>query len=316
MHIAEFKNYLIGEHLSPVTIRYTVNWIKLLASTHKVLTLEVVQSYIVEQFKAGKSAALANKVVQSVKRWCAFTGESWAEGLHTYKEEIVPRPTLSNEQIEAFFAVPKQMKEPFADYIRWQAFWSLIIFCGLRLGEARYLKTADVYSGRNILRVKGKMGYRMVAIPSEVLSILEKHLQHVTHEYVFATRQTGRPFSETRYVNNFHYRLSVIGVKTPMVPYDLRHTAITRWLKKLKMNIFDVKRQAGHIRTGTTERYYDYGDFDEITEQLEKDPLLEKKKTAKERFTHLCKVFLEQVQNEKDFVYYVSDKSFQVCLRE
>jgi integrase len=138
---------------------------------------------------------------------------------------------------------------------------STVLFdCGLRPEECHRLRWENIRDGGiEIFTGKRKASRRRIPVPQRVLSILEMRRAVSVSDWVFpADTKTGH--IETGTLKKQH-RKALIASKVPeFVPYDLRHTCLTRWAKAI--DPFTLKRLAGHADLNTTMRYVHMNDED------------------------------------------------------
>jgi integrase len=136
----------------------------------------------------------------------------------------------------------------------------LLIDCGLRPEECYRLKGENIRGGGiKIFTGKGKASRRLIPATPRVLSILEMRRTASLSEWIFPAR-TKSGHIETNTLKKQHAKaLAASGVER-FLPYDLRHTCLTRWAKK--MDLWRLKKVAGHTDLATTQRYVHMTDED------------------------------------------------------
>lgn len=275
----EFHYFLTGKNLSQSTIHNTHIYVKHLLYASPSFEETIVKRFFAEKLMCGNSPASINKYIQATKLYCEFKGLSWGEGIKRLKEKPGPKSTLSEQEVESFLSLPQEDFETDSHYLKYQLFWALIIWTGSRTGEVRTLTVEQVDFGRSmVIYPKTKSRPREVPLVDPLIQPLKNHISTLESHYLFPSQNDlNKPMVEGSYRKDFKRRLDKLGIKRRITSYNLRHTAITRWLKKLKINIFEVKRLAGHSRTSTTEQYYELGDMDELRNELNQDPLIRKK---------------------------------------
>lgn len=173
---------------------------------------------------------------------------------------------------------------------RHRALVYLLAYTGLRIGEALALAPEDVNLGRREVSVsktltlnsnyattlgapKTDNGFRTVPLPRTVADMLGEHMQQYPGEWVFTGGRGAR-----LQVNNFNKRTFRKAVdawneqrvaaglpeKRPRV-HDLRHTAITHWIR-LNAGLPRVQAWAGHASAAfTLQQYASYFPNDDST---------------------------------------------------
>lgn len=160
---------------------------------------------------------------------------------------------------------------------RYQALIYFLAYSGLRIGEALTLTPANV-TGKGVHVVstltrgakgvelvgepKTEAGHRFVPLPAPILDRLTKHMQAYPGDYVF----TGKGGERLNY-RNFNVR--VFGPNSDgLVIHDLRHTAITHWIRA-GVDLPRIAAWAGHTTPAFTLAQY-AGYFPNDTDDLMK----------------------------------------------
>ena len=134
--------------------------------------------------------------------------------------------------------------------------WGLLMFSGLRLGEALALKIDDVDFQRGVIRIrqekKRKEFLREVVVPEELLLILRSYIRNNS------LKKGDRIFSiSDRMAREIVYRLSMKYLGRRIRPHALRHAYAMRILSKTR-NLEYVRRLLGHSDYSTLKAYLDY----------------------------------------------------------
>jgi integrase len=137
---------------------------------------------------------------------------------------------------------------------------AVLLDCGLRPEECHRLKWENVRDGAiEIFIGKRKASRRRVPASQRVLSILEMRRAASKSDWIFpASTKSGHV--ETSTLKKQHAAAIAEAKIAPFVPYDLRHTCLTRWAKV--MDPFTLKKLAGHTDLNTTMRYVHLNDAD------------------------------------------------------
>ncbi len=107
---------------------------------------------------------------------------------------------------------------------------------------------------------KRKASRRRIPASTRVLSILEmRRTASVSRVEVFPAG-TNSGHIEAGTLKKQHAKALTSGDVPTFVPYDLRHTCLTRWAKV--MDPFTLKKLAGHTDLNTTMRYVHLNDED------------------------------------------------------
>jgi integrase len=126
--------------------------------------------------------------------------------------------------------------------------------CGLRPEEAHRLKW-DQIRGGNVEIHTGKREAARRSIPASprVLDMLLRRRECVQGEWVFpAPTKTGHINHDS--LKKQHTAAIAASGLASFVVYSLRHTCLTRWAES-GMDVFTLKRLAGHSNISTTMRY-------------------------------------------------------------
>lgn len=291
----EFEKFLVLKGLTNHTVRISVKRINKLLQTYNTITRQSAEDCLVGLLKQGLSKATFNKYVTLLRHWADFTGQDWADSIKYIKvDQNVPQ-TFTNEEIEAFLALPPAETESVETHEKYTVFWYLMAFSGARTGEIIKLKKSDFNFGQDMFLVnytKTKQGRAVPLLPF-VRPIVQEYVESITTQHLFPSRDKDIPCSPQAVIKDFNKRLKRLGITRELRPYNFRHTAISRLLKKAKMNIFEVKRLVGHSDTKTTEKYYSYGSVDEMISSMMNDPLAQGQTSQEDKI----KWVVSQIQN-------------------
>lgn len=130
----------------------------------------------------------------------------------------------------------------------------ILIDCGLRPDEAYRLRwDGDVKDGElHIPGGKTKNARRIIPVTDRVKAVLRWRQQQFPGQWVFpAPTKSGHIEQST--LRDRHARANKAAGVATFVPYDLRHTRLTRWAKT--MDAFTLMYLAGHGDIATTRRY-------------------------------------------------------------
>ncbi|MFK5583822.1 tyrosine-type recombinase/integrase [Serinicoccus sp. LYQ131] len=163
---------------------------------------------------------------------------------------------------------------------RYRALVFLLAYGGLRIGEALDLIPSDIDLDKGTVRVvstltldkggrktsgrpKSEAGLRTVPLPSQVKTMLAEHMDSYPGEYVFTGGRGAqihvsnfgeRTFKQAVTKWSEQRREQGLPVLRPRV-HDLRHTAITQWIR-LGADLPRVKTWAGHTSAAFTLNQY------------------------------------------------------------
>ena len=184
--------------------------------------------------------------------------------------ELVKRPRLdpdhsatsglNKDQAKALLATAR------ADGPRSHALVSLLLFTGIRLGEALNVGTTDYghNAGHRTLRIRRKGGTEgKVAVPAPAVEALELYLGNSGRELVTVpagaglplfTTATGRRWAPSEAFRTVQRLAKTAGIEGRISPHSLRHTFATIALDA-GTTLHDLQDSMGHADPRTTRRY-------------------------------------------------------------
>jgi len=144
---------------------------------------------------------------------------------------------------------------------------------GMRLGELRALRWADLDMGAMKVRVRysfvrGQMGapksrrsVRAIPLASRLVTELERHHRSTVwnqdSDLVLAHPHTGRPLDRVRLLTHFKAALQRADVREVRI-HDLRHTFATTIAASGQVSLRTLQEWMGHLDARTTQIYADY----------------------------------------------------------
>lgn len=167
---------------------------------------------------------------------------------------------LSKDRAKALLATAR------VDGPRSHALVSLLLFTGIRLGEALNAGTADYGhdAGHRTLRIRRKGGtVGKVAVPAPAVEALELYLGPMGRELVAGTAGAGLPLFTTatgkRWAPSEAFRTvqrlaTTADIEGQISPHSLRHTFATIALDA-GTTLHDLQDSMGHADPRTTRRY-------------------------------------------------------------
>jgi integrase len=155
-----------------------------------------------------------------------------------------------------------------------RALWATAYFAGLRLGELRALRFADLDldDGIPVIRVerswdqkagvvapKSRSGARRVPVVDVLRRLLREHRLLLGHRdgYVFA-RRDGQPFAPVSVYKRADTAWTIAGIGR-ITLHECRHSFVSRWLEA-GVPKERVKDYTGHAQHDVTERYRHVGE--------------------------------------------------------
>ena len=225
-----------------------------------------IDAYIEQCQAQGHATATVNRRLAALRTFYRFLDLTIADAprspvlpqRHYIRQgRRLPRD-VEDDVLEALFAVIQSPRD--------RAMFSLMLRCGLRVGEVRNLNMDDLYLQPAVgqlprLWLHGKGGCERVAYLSpQALAVLQAWL---------AVRPEGNG-STAVFLNRFGRRLTVTGIQYILAGYcreagvwvtchQFRHT-FARHLVEAGVPVTTIQRLLGHVRIRTTEVYLHISD--------------------------------------------------------
>jgi integrase len=131
--------------------------------------------------------------------------------------------------------------------------------CGLRPEETHRLKWSQIRSGNiEIHTGKTKDARRSIPASPRVVEVLDLRRAAGAGEWVFPAPTVSGHINEDSLKKQHAAAIKAAEVD-PFVVYSIRHTCLTRWAES-GMDVFTLKRLAGHANIATTMRYVHMND--------------------------------------------------------
>lgn len=242
----------------------------------------------------GYSPKTVETYVTSIKQFAKFHGRSpdqlgqeeiraWVEHLraqslgaqrvhqHLAALKFLYGKTLGRPEVVAFLTGPKVVKrlpqvlDPTEvqkllaafDVLKYRVFFATIYATGLRFGEARQLKTADINAARGVIHVRYGKGNkeRMVMLSPRLLALLRDHWrrERPAKPYLF-TGQTGRPLDTHTLRDALQRAMWQAKISKHVTPHVLRHSFATHLLER-GVDLRVIQVLLGHASLRSTTCY-------------------------------------------------------------
>jgi integrase/recombinase XerD len=209
--------------------------------------------------KFNREYILANKLSASYQNIAVNALKIFlrVQGSEIFPEDHVERPrrehklpdVLAKEEVKMILISPINVKH--------RLMLQLIYACGLRAGELRSLRPADINSHRKVLiirQAKGKKD-RVVPIPDSLIEGLRDYYKiERPLEYLFEGDKPGTPYSERSLQQVFKQACRKAGLKKPATLHWLRHSYATHLLER-GTDVRYIQELLGHNSTKTTMIY-------------------------------------------------------------
>lgn len=219
--------------------------------------LSEITTGLIEKYKTKRkekvSEASVNRELACLKTLCAKAvewskvDENPAKEIRLFKEDPKERKILEDKEIVRLLAATEESK---SEYLK--AFVVISLNTAMRTSEVLSLKWDDIhFADRFILISKSKnRKERKVPINENVINVLNSLKRDNGH--VFFNPETQGPVS--RIQRSFKTVCKATEIKG-ITPYSLRHTAITKMVNDLGIDIVTVAQIVGHSSIEMTRRY-------------------------------------------------------------
>ena len=251
--ISDYKNYLINEEKSSVTIeKYVRDILAFYDWIHdKELTKIAVLEYkatLIENY----APASVNSILSSLNSF--FDYNEWydlkVKNLKVQRQMFCKSETeLSKAEYERLLRAAKDKRNE-----RLYLVMQTICSTGIRVSEIKYITKEAVMNGQAQVKLKGKI--RTVFIPKELCKILKKYIaeQKIESGPVFVTR-TGKPLDRHSIWKSMKELYEMANVsKEKVFPHNLRHL-FARTYYSIQKDIVRLADILGHSSVNTTRVY-------------------------------------------------------------
>jgi integrase len=253
------------------------------AKTLEQITSGDIVSYIERRRRmaARLSVATINRELATLKRAFRLAGEWDVLATKPPKISLLDgeqgrEHVLTVEQESAYLDAATPLLRTFA---------TIMLDCGLRPDEVYRLQWEQNYRNERILVHTGKTkaARRSIPVTPRVAALLEMQRTASDGLWIFsAPTKTGHIDQSS--VKKQHKRAVKESKVTPFVPYDLRHTCLTRWARYL--DPFTLKKLAGHESLETTMKYVHLNESDSENRLLEARDKMQKARAEKVQGGH------------------------------
>ncbi|MHC4316503.1 MAG: tyrosine-type recombinase/integrase [Planctomycetota bacterium] len=303
--IEQFKKYLQCKFQESSTAKHYVSDLNIFHRfagdiTAKEITTKLISQFIQEQSRLGKSATTINRRVSSISSFVEFlieeTGDdNWVSPVRPKIHKVkagyrLPRD-INDEAVSQLFKVIEDVRD--------RAMFSLMINCGMRVGEVVKLNVSDVENleesilTRLTIHGKGnkeRTAWLTVETMVRVTQWLEERPEN-EEEALFINRRDGGRLSTAGASYALKQYCEKSGVYVTC--HQFRHTFARRMVEN-GMLVDSLAKLLGHNSIQTTMRYIDganptvRADFLKAMEQLKFVLPLEETKQADTRSFPAC----------------------------
>lgn len=248
------------------------------------LTRENVELYALKLLNMGHEETYINHILDAVSLYGQCIGKEELRGIKRFKEKETHKATLSDKEIEELINMPcpEKGEKRAKEWKRWNLFFTIATYTGMRPGEVAELTINSIDFGRNVFFLRAedvKTGQaRFVPIHPVLLEPLKEYVTNLTSKYLFPSKRGGTNgkgvavFTEGMWDYNIKKRLGVMGIKREKLSaHSLRHSFVARMLDE-DVSLKKVQQIVGHKQIETTAHYY-HLTTKNIVMAIKKDPL-------------------------------------------
>lgn len=268
--IEEYKNHLINEEKSPVTIEKYLRDILVFV---KWLNKRNIDKRILLEYKEYLISTYAPRSVNSILSSLnsLFDYLDWHDcKVKTLK---IQKQIFSDKDKELTKSEYMRLLQAAKNNKRLYYLMQTICSTGLRVSELKYITCEAVQIGQANIHCKGKM--RTVILPKQLCKILKQYIKenNIKSGAVFITK-TGKPLDRSNIWSDMKKLCESAGVaRSKVFPHNLRHL-FARTFYSLQKDIVRLADILGHSSVNTT-RIYTMESGDIHRRQIERMNLLQ-----------------------------------------
>jgi site-specific recombinase XerD len=140
---------------------------------------------------------------------------------------------------------------------KYRVFFATLYATGLRINEARHLKTCDIDASRGVIHVRNGKGHkeRLVVLSPQLLQLLRFYwdVERPPAPWLFASR-TGRPLCDRTARVALKSAVQRCGIDKRVTPHVLRHCFATHLIEQ-GTELRVIQALLGHGSIKSTMRY-------------------------------------------------------------
>ena len=251
--ILQYKNYLVDEEKSDVTVEKYVRDVKAFYEWlgDRELTKSVVLEYKVKLIDE-YSPATVNSVLAALNSFCAYN--EWyglkVKSLKLQRQLFCKsEKELTKQEYERLLKAAREKQNE-----RLNLIMQTICSTGIRVSELPYVTVSAVNQGQAQVKLKGKI--RIVFFTKELCKLLKRYIreQGIEEGCIFRTR-TGKPIDRHTIWRTMKKLCESAGVAPEKVfPHNLRHL-FARTFYGIQKDIVRLADILGHSSVNTTRVY-------------------------------------------------------------
>ena len=231
------------------------------------VTFNVVRSFIVELVELGLTEKSINRKISALKTYFKFLQKEGVIEKNPLSKISAPKikkglPTfVTEEKINLLFDELGNQNDSDFQSVRNLLILKLFYFTGMRSAELIGIKTTDIDSFNQTIKVLGKRNKERI-IPlhpelksdiSHYIEIRKEYVNKTSNKYLFLT-QKGKPLYPKLVYNIVRNSLKIVTTQYKKSPHVLRHTFATHMLNN-GADLNSVKELLGHANLSATQVY-------------------------------------------------------------
>lgn len=231
------------------------------------VTFNVVRSFIVELVELGLTEKSINRKISALKTYFKFLQKEGVIEKNPLSKISAPKikkglPTfVTEEKINLLFDELGNQNDSDFQSVRNLLILKLFYFTGMRSAELIGIKTTDIDSFNQTIKILGKRNKERI-IPlhpelksdiSHYIEIRKEYVNETSNKYLFLT-QKGKPLYPKLVYNIVRNSLKIVTTQNKKSPHVLRHTFATHMLNN-GADLNSVKELLGHANLSATQVY-------------------------------------------------------------
>lgn len=312
--LSGFAAHLALHDRRKTTVKRHLNSLRFLTQHLHALTKEDVDTFLIEYKQQGKSNSYLNTFINTIRLYSQY--KQLDQALQSYKQfkKIYGiKATFSDDEIEAFLALPRRKNQSPLHHKRMTMFWKCIAYTGARPGEIARLKKQHVDWGRGVFVIEtSKTNQPGVApIAPNIKQDLREYMDTIEGDYLFPAARGGNSYTDGEFpvIDNvdWHHdwkkRINILKITRPrLTPYSFRHSMATRLLEE-NVSLFHVKKLLRHNDLKST-LVYSHLTTKDIQEAITKHPIIRRGTEPKTVLKHIIEILQNlHLENDSRFRY-------------